>query len=99
MCKDTGAAFDFKKLDKLSKLHARVKNDPALKAYFASDAYAKYSVNNPQYANYNGSAFKGPFGPTTRDLVKITPPEPKAKGKGPAQQEKETPEQKAAKAA
>ena len=63
--------------------------------------YTKYAMNNAMYANFVGKGYgNGPFGPTTRDVVEVTPPAAKApKGKGPAQQEKETPEQKAAKAA
>ena len=51
-----------------------------------------------QYANFVGKAFtaKGPFGATLREAITVTAPAKKEKGKGAAQQEKETPEQKGA---
>jgi len=66
MCADTGVALDMSAYPKLSVLHAKVRGDPALRGYFASDAYNKYAVNNPAYTNYKGKYYVEPFGPTLR---------------------------------
>jgi len=66
MCTDEGVAFELNKYPKLAALHAKVKADPALAGYFASDQYAKFAVNNAMYANYNGKHFDGKFGGTLR---------------------------------
>lgn len=41
------ARFDLSVYPKLKKLHQRMKGDPKLALYFASDAYKSYAVNNP----------------------------------------------------
>jgi len=82
---------------KLAALAAKVKADGALAGYFASDSYAKYAFNNAMYSNFNGKQYTAPFGPTIREAIKMDGKAGKAKG--PAQQAKETPEQKAAKQA
>merc|ERR1719498_170075 len=66
MCADLSVELDMKAYPKLSVLHAKVRGDPALAGYFASDAYNKFAVNNPAYTNYKGKYFKDPFGPTLR---------------------------------
>jgi len=104
MCTEMGVPFDVAALPKLTALHAKVKADPALAGYFAADVYAKWAVNNAQYANWMGKAFgDGPFGNTVRRDVtfkKAAKAGDKPKeAKGPAQQAKQTPEEKAAKEA
>ena len=68
---------------KLAALHAKLKAEPALASYFASDAYCTFAVNNPQYANYVGSGYgSGPFGPTIRREVTLGGGKGGGKGKG-----------------
>jgi len=106
MCTETGVAFDLaKSYPKLKALHAKMRAEPSLAAYFASDAYAKFAMNNAMYAVFVGKAYgDGPFGPTTRTDIKHAAAaakggDKKAKGGAPAQQAKQTPEEKAAKEA
>jgi len=106
MCAEEGVAFDLAKTyPKLKALHAKMRAEPTLAAYFASDAYGKFAMNNAMYANFVGKGFgSGPFGPTTRtDVAPAGAAVPAKggdkKGKGPAQQAKQTPEEKAAKEA
>jgi glutathione S-transferase len=97
MCAETGVAIP--KFAKLMGFHAKIKNDPALAAYFASDHYAKYAVNGMS-SNYYGKGFgAGPEGPTVRHTVVPLPPVAKEKKEPKEQQAKETPEEKAAKEA
>jgi glutathione S-transferase len=67
MCKETGIDFDFSKYPALQAQHAAMKAQPALAAYFSSDAYAKYAFNNPKFAHFVGSGFES-FGPTQNTL-------------------------------
>ena len=67
MCAEMGITFYLEiAYPKLSALHAAFKAEPALASYFASDNY-KWSLNNPNFANYCGKAYgTGPYGPTIR---------------------------------
>ena len=106
MCSETGVEFPAAMFPKLVALHAKVKSDPALAAYFKADMYAKYAYNNAMYANFVGSGYgNGPFGNTTKEVITMVGAAPVAGGKkekaakGLAQQAKQTPEEKAAKEA
>ena len=99
MCADEGVAFDLAgSYPKLTALHAKVKGEGMLQGYFKGESYAKFAVNNPNYANYNGKGYKAPFGSTVRADV-ILAKAKKEGGKGPAEQAKLTPEEKKAKEA
>ena len=59
------AELDFAGLfPKLEALYVKMKRDPALSSYFASDCYRKYAMNNPGYTHFTGEQFDGNFGMT-----------------------------------
>jgi len=77
MCTETkGAEYAktcFSAFPKLLKLHAVMKAEPKLAAYFASDMYTTYAVNNPMVpANFAGAGYgDGPYGPTVETLIEF----------------------------
>jgi len=84
MCAEQDVPFDLNAYPKLKGLHARMKNEPKLAAYFAADCYTTYSANNPAYAYFNGKGFSGAFGPTVEVLreTKAAPAKAKKAAKG-----------------
>ncbi|KAL1528647.1 hypothetical protein AB1Y20_009985 [Prymnesium parvum] len=72
MCKETNVAFPFEEYPKLMAMHAAMKAEPALAAYFAADIYTKYPMNNPMAkTNFAGSGFDGNFGPTVTEVISM----------------------------
>jgi len=73
MCRELSVDdFDFKQFPKLMTLYNSFRTDPKLAAYFASDCYNKYAINNPGYTHFNGPGFEGSFGPTVEEVLPVS---------------------------
>jgi len=69
MSAEMAIPLDFSAFPKLVALHAALKSEPTLAAYFASDCYSKYAMNNPMPpTHFAGKAFTT-FGPTVAEEI------------------------------
>jgi len=64
-----GMASPLEAFPKLKVLHTRMKEDPALAKYFASDAYAKWAQNNALFTHFTGQGDGFVYGPTVTEEV------------------------------
>ena len=70
ICESQGHDPILEQFPKLKNLHAKMRADPALKAYFEHALYTDYAHNNPLHGGFSGQPTTGwDFGPTTEELI------------------------------
>jgi glutathione S-transferase len=69
ICEGIGEANILDSFPKLKLLHATLKAEPKLAAYFESDCYSKWAQNNGLYTHFTGQPEDFKYGGSVREEI------------------------------